>query len=81
VSEHAAFMNALTEEGFVLFGGPLAGTEDGRVRALLIANADSGSIARQSLPQPDRCRLAKKKSLMQGFSMILTGHLSNPPDP
>ncbi len=41
VTEHAAFMNALAEEGFILFGGPLAGTEDGRVRVLLIVNADS----------------------------------------
>jgi len=41
VTEHAAFMNALAEEGFVLFAGPLAGTEEGRVRVLLIVNADS----------------------------------------
>ena len=41
VSDHAAFMNALADEGFVLFGGPLAGSEHGRLRALLIINADS----------------------------------------
>ena len=41
VNDHAAFMNALADEGFVLFGGPLAGSEDGRVRVLLIVNADS----------------------------------------
>jgi uncharacterized protein YciI len=41
VSDHAAFMNALTDQRFVLFGGPLAGTEHGRVRVLLIVNADS----------------------------------------
>jgi uncharacterized protein YciI len=41
VTEHAAFMNALTEQDFVVFGGPLAGTEDGRVRVLLIVNAES----------------------------------------
>ena len=34
-------MNALADEGFVLFAGPLAGTEHGRLRALLIVNADS----------------------------------------
>jgi uncharacterized protein YciI len=38
--EHAAFMNALADERFVLFGGPLAGTEDGRVRVLLVVAAD-----------------------------------------
>jgi uncharacterized protein YciI len=41
ISDHAAFMNALADQGFVLFGGPLAGTEHGRLRALLIVNADS----------------------------------------
>jgi uncharacterized protein YciI len=41
VSDHAAFMNALTDQGFILFGGPLAGTEHGRVRVLLIVSADS----------------------------------------
>jgi uncharacterized protein YciI len=40
VAEHAAFMNALADESFVLFGGPLARTENGRVRVLLIVNAD-----------------------------------------
>ncbi len=41
VSEHAAFMNALAEQEFVLFGGPLAGSEHGRARVLLIVNAES----------------------------------------
>jgi uncharacterized protein YciI len=41
VSDHANFMNALADEGFILFGGPLAGSEHGRLRALLIINADS----------------------------------------
>jgi uncharacterized protein YciI len=40
VGEHAAFMNALADSGFVLFAGPLGGTEQGRVRVLLIVNAD-----------------------------------------
>jgi len=41
VAEHATFMNALADEGFILFGGPLAGSEHGRVRVLLIVDADS----------------------------------------
>jgi len=41
VSEHAAFLNSLVGEGFMLFGGPLAGSENGRVRALLIVDAAS----------------------------------------
>jgi hypothetical protein len=41
VNEHAAFMNELAAEAFLLFGGPLAGTEHDRVRVLLIVDADS----------------------------------------
>lgn len=40
-AKHAAFINALADDGFVLFAGPLAGSEGGRVRALLIVNAHS----------------------------------------
>jgi uncharacterized protein YciI len=41
VGDHALFMNALADEGFLLFAGPLAGSENGRLRALLIVNASS----------------------------------------
>jgi uncharacterized protein YciI len=40
VADHAAFMNDLAEEGFLLFAGPLGGSEAGRLRVLLILNAD-----------------------------------------
>src|SRR5919108_6241037 len=39
INDHAAFMSALADEGFVLFAGPLAGTEHGHLRALLIVSA------------------------------------------
>jgi uncharacterized protein YciI len=41
LSDHAAFMNALAHDGFVVFGGPLAGTEHERLRVLLIVKADN----------------------------------------
>ena len=41
MNDHATFMNGLAEEGFVLFAGPLAGSEHGRIRVLLIAEAAS----------------------------------------
>jgi uncharacterized protein YciI len=41
VNDHAAFMNALADEGLVLFAGPLAGSERGRIRVLLIGDAAS----------------------------------------
>jgi uncharacterized protein YciI len=40
-TDHAAFMKMVADEGFVLFGGPLAGSEQGRVHVLLIVDADS----------------------------------------
>jgi uncharacterized protein YciI len=51
--EHAAFMNGLADEGFVLFGGPLAGTEQGRVRVLLVVEAeDEAAIHRRLASDP-----------------------------
>jgi uncharacterized protein YciI len=53
VDGHAAFMKALADHGFVLFAGPLAGTEHGRVRVLLIVNADDeDAINRQLADDP-----------------------------
>jgi uncharacterized protein YciI len=53
LSDHAAFMNGLTDPRFVLFGGPLAGTEHGRLRALLIVDAGSeAEISRRLADDP-----------------------------
>ena len=43
VNDHAAFMNNLANQGVVLFAGPLAGSEQDRIRVLLIADADSAT--------------------------------------
>jgi len=53
VADHAMFMNDLAAEGFVLFAGPLAGTEEGRLRALLIVEAgDDDEIGRRLADDP-----------------------------
>lgn len=49
VNDHGAFMNDLAEQGFVLFAGPLAGSERDRIRALLIAEAGSEAEVYQRL--------------------------------
>ncbi len=49
VTEHAAFMNTLADQRFVLFGGPLAGTEQGQVRVLLIVDADGEAAIHRRL--------------------------------
>jgi uncharacterized protein len=49
VSDHAAFMNGLAEDGLILAAGPLAGTESGSIRVLLIADADHDEEIAQRL--------------------------------
>jgi uncharacterized protein YciI len=49
MSDHAAFMDVLADEGFLLFAGPLAGTEHDRIRVLLIADAASETDIRRRL--------------------------------
>jgi uncharacterized protein YciI len=43
--EHARFMDALVDDGFVLLGGPLEGDRE----ALLIVNAPSAEVVRERL--------------------------------
>jgi len=48
-SEHAAFMDALTEEGFVVLGGPLGGNAG----AMLMVDArDEDSIRKRQAEDP-----------------------------
>jgi uncharacterized protein YciI len=49
VNDHAAFMNALADDGLVLFAGPLAGSEQGRIRALVVVNADNEAVIHDRL--------------------------------
>lgn len=46
---HAAFMDALVEEGFVLLGGPLEGTSD---VLLIIRAASTGEITERLAADP-----------------------------
>ena len=53
VNDHAMFMDGLADQGLVLFGGPLAGSENGRIRALLIVDAaDEAEIHRRLADDP-----------------------------
>jgi uncharacterized protein YciI len=50
---HALFMNALADEGFLRLAGPLARSEEGRARVLLIVEAESeAEIHRRLAPDP-----------------------------
>jgi uncharacterized protein YciI len=48
-NDHAGFINTLADEQFVLLAGPLAGTEQGRLRLLLIVSAGSEAESRGRL--------------------------------
>ena len=53
VNDHAAFMNDLADEGLVLFAGPVAGSEAGRIRVRSIADAhDAADIRRRLAGDP-----------------------------
>jgi uncharacterized protein YciI len=56
VADHAAFMNDRADKGVVLFAGPLAGSENARLRALLIVNADHDDEIRHRLANDPRAR-------------------------
>jgi uncharacterized protein YciI len=49
VNQHAAFMNALAEEGIVMFAGPVAGSERERIRVLLVVDVHSQSEIQRRL--------------------------------
>lgn len=51
--EHAVFMNALADEGLILFAGPVDGTQEGRFRVLLVADAaNQAEIERRLAKDP-----------------------------
>ena len=76
-AEHAAFMNALAAEGFVILGGPLGTGEE----VLLVIDAASEDIIRARLaadPWTD-ARLLVVKSV-QPWTVLLEGR-AGPQDP
>jgi hypothetical protein len=50
VADHAAFMNERADEGFVLFAGPLAGTENNVIVGARTCPATSASSLRFGRP-------------------------------
>ena len=49
MADHTAFMNGLADEGLVVVAGPLAGTETGRLRVLLVMDATTEGEIRHRL--------------------------------
>jgi uncharacterized protein YciI len=82
VPEHAAFMNTLAGHRFVLFGGPLAGTEQGHVRVLLIVDADSEAAIHRRLADDPWAATGQLRTVSIEPWKILVGaeRLSSPHD-
>ena len=49
VDAHATFMNALAREGVILFAGPVAGSEQGRIRVLMVMSGNNEAEIRRRL--------------------------------
>jgi uncharacterized protein YciI len=72
-TEHASFMNDLAHEGLIVAAGPLAGTEAGRIRVLLIANARSETEIAERLSADPWQRSERIKTTRIEPWMLLVG--------
>ena len=78
-SDHASFMNGLAEDGFILAAGPLAGTENGRIRVLLIADANNETeIVRRLADDPWELTERITTTTIEPWTLFV-GTLSKPP--
>jgi len=51
LDDHAAFMRELSDDGLAVVAGPLAGSEQHRLRALVIVNAEDEEQIRSRLAE------------------------------
>jgi uncharacterized protein YciI len=79
VGDHVAFMEGLAGEGFILFAGPLAGTEGGRIRVLLIADAPTEDDAFRRLAEDPWERAERITTTSVEPWLLLVGADSLPP--
>ena len=75
-------MNSLAGEGFVLFAGPLAGSEHGRIRVLLIAEAANEADINRRLADDPWVRTQRLVTTsVEAWSLMLGGErLTSRPD-
>ena len=72
VAEHGAYMNSLADEGVVLFAGPLAGSEHGRIRVLLVMVAEDESEIRRRLADDPWARTERLvTSRIEGWNLLV----------
>jgi uncharacterized protein YciI len=72
VNDHAAYMNALADDGVVVFAGPLAGSEHGHIRVLLIVSADNEDEIRGRLADDPWARTERLiTSSIESWSLLV----------
>lgn len=72
--EHAAFMDALTEEGFIVVGGPLGG-EDDAARVMHVVRANDAAEIEKRLAADPWAPMQLLKTLSIEPWMVLLGTL------
>jgi uncharacterized protein YciI len=73
-TEHAAFMDGLTDSGFVVLGGPLADEH----RVVLIISADSGDAVRATLARDPWDQTHLVIDSIDGWTIRLDGRAATP---
>jgi uncharacterized protein YciI len=77
-SDHAGFMNALTTDGLILAAGPLSDSAGGRIRVLLIADAnDDAEITQRLAADPWELSHRIKTTTIEPW-MLLVGSVAPP---
>jgi len=72
--EHAAYMGALAEQGVLVCAGPVAGSEAGRIRVVLIAHADSEAEIRARLSEDPWERVQRLVTLsVEPWNLLVGG--------
>lgn len=81
-SDHAAFMKTLADEGLILFAGPLAGSERGHIRVLLIADAPSeADIIRRLADDPWQLTQRVVTTTIEPWNLLVGSHQLTPAQP
>jgi uncharacterized protein YciI len=70
---HAAFMDALTAEGFILAGGPLGGEDDARRVLHIVLASDAGEIERRLAEDPWTPNGLLRTLLIEPWTVLLGG--------
>jgi hypothetical protein len=69
-------MNTLADEGLILFAGPLAGSERGRIRVLLIADAPGeAGIHRRLASDPWELTQRVVTTTVELWDLLVGAHL------